>query len=144
MALVSAAQFIPLALLALPAGVWADRLNRKTIIIVSDTVRLLRQITAAVLLLSGNANVTDLVTKVLCRQGLGAHAEEAGLAEPEDGRHRRRISCTVAVDRAEKSNRCSEVKDGRINDGVRRHGLLSARQARRGELRFESFRPVIP
>ena len=59
-ALVSAAQFIPFALLALPAGVWADRLNRKTIIIISDTVRLLCQITAAVLLLSGNANVTDL------------------------------------------------------------------------------------
>lgn len=60
-ALVSAAQFIPFAVLALPAGVWADRLNRKTIIIVSDIVRMLCQVTAAVLLLSGAANVTSLV-----------------------------------------------------------------------------------
>ncbi len=60
-ALVSAAQFIPFALLALPAGVWADRLDRKTIIIVSDIIRMLCQITAGVLLLSGHATVPHLV-----------------------------------------------------------------------------------
>src|SRR4051795_1810866 len=38
-ALVSAAQFAPFAVLALPAGVWADRWDRKRILIGSDLVR---------------------------------------------------------------------------------------------------------
>ena len=45
-AVVSAAQFIPFAILALPAGVWADRLDRKKILIASDTARFLCQLTA--------------------------------------------------------------------------------------------------
>ena len=59
-AIVSAAQFLPFAVLALPAGVWADRLNRKRIIIASDVVRLVCQTTAAVLLLSDGATVVHL------------------------------------------------------------------------------------
>jgi MFS family permease len=59
-AVVSAAQFLPFAVLALPAGVWADRLNRKKILITSDAVRLVGQLTAATLLLTGNADVTRL------------------------------------------------------------------------------------
>ena len=39
-AAVSAAQFLPFVVLALPAGVWADRLDRKKILIASDAVRL--------------------------------------------------------------------------------------------------------
>ena len=35
-ALVSTAQFLPFVLLAVPAGVWADRLDRKRILIASD------------------------------------------------------------------------------------------------------------
>src|SRR3954471_19553482 len=35
-ALVSAAQFLPFAVLALPAGVWADKHDRKRILITSD------------------------------------------------------------------------------------------------------------
>ena len=60
-ATVSVAQFLPFVILALPAGVWADRWNRKWIVIASDTARLLCQALAAVLLLARVATVTDLV-----------------------------------------------------------------------------------
>jgi MFS family permease len=60
-ALVSAAQFLPFVVLALPAGVWADRLDRKKILIASDVVRLVCQVVAATLLLGGGATVPALV-----------------------------------------------------------------------------------
>jgi len=60
-ALVSAAQFLPFAVLALPAGVWADRLPRKRILIASDSVRLVCQLIAGLLLVSGHATVPQLV-----------------------------------------------------------------------------------
>jgi len=59
-ALVSAAQFLPFAVLALPAGVWADRLDRKRILIASDLVRLCTQLTAGLLLVTGSASVAQL------------------------------------------------------------------------------------
>jgi MFS family permease len=59
-ALVSAAQFLPFAVLALPAGVWADRWDRRRILITSDLVRLLTQLTAGLLLVTGAADVTTL------------------------------------------------------------------------------------
>jgi MFS family permease len=59
-ALVSAAQFLPFAVLALPAGVWADRLDRKRILVTSDLVRLVTQLTAGTLLLTGHADVLGL------------------------------------------------------------------------------------
>jgi hypothetical protein len=59
-ALVSAAQFAPFAVLALPAGVWADRRDRKSILIGSDLVRLVTQLTAGLLLVSGQAQVLHL------------------------------------------------------------------------------------
>ena len=59
--LVSAAQFLPFVVLALPAGVWADRLDRKRILVVSDLVRLACQLVAATLLLGGGATVPALV-----------------------------------------------------------------------------------
>ncbi|MBJ7356083.1 MFS transporter [Nocardioides sp.] len=60
-ALVSAAQFLPFVVLALPAGVWADRWDRKTILIASDLVRLVCQLVAATLLLGGGASIPALV-----------------------------------------------------------------------------------
>ena len=60
-ALVSAAQFLPFVVLALPAGVWADRWDRKRILIASDVARLACQVVAATLLLSGTATVPMLV-----------------------------------------------------------------------------------
>ena len=59
-ALVSAAQFLPFVVLALPAGVWADRLDRKRILVASDAVRLLCQLVAATLLLTGTAHIAHL------------------------------------------------------------------------------------
>lgn len=59
-ALVSAAQFLPFALLALPAGVWADRFDRKRIVITSDAVRFVCQVAAGILLLTGAANIANL------------------------------------------------------------------------------------
>jgi len=59
-ALVSAAQFAPFAVLALPAGVWADRWYRKRILIWSDLVRLCTQLAAGVLLVTGQAQVVHL------------------------------------------------------------------------------------
>src|SRR3954447_9157930 len=59
-AVVSAAQFLPFAVLALPAGVWADRFDRKKILVASDTVRFACQLTVAVLLLAGQASVLTL------------------------------------------------------------------------------------
>jgi MFS family permease len=59
-ALTSTAQFLPFVVLAVPAGVWADRWERKRILISSDLVRLLTQTVAAVLLLSGHAEVAEL------------------------------------------------------------------------------------
>jgi MFS family permease len=59
-ALTSTAQFLPFVLLAVPAGVWADRWDRKRILISSDLVRLVTQTVAAVLLLSGTAEVAHL------------------------------------------------------------------------------------
>ena len=60
----------------------------------------------------------------------------------DDRRHRGRVGFTVAVDRADRTNRCSGREDGRVDERVRRHGLLSARRARRGERRIESSRAL--
>ncbi|HEY3529260.1 MAG TPA: MFS transporter [Nocardioides sp.] len=60
-ALTSTAQFLPFVVLAVPAGVWADRWERKRILISSDVVRLVTQTLAAVLLLTGTAEVVHLV-----------------------------------------------------------------------------------
>ncbi|MGN6522272.1 MAG: MFS transporter, partial [Actinomycetes bacterium] len=43
-ALVSAAQFLPFVVLALPAGVWADRADRKRIRVASGSARLVTQL----------------------------------------------------------------------------------------------------
>jgi MFS family permease len=58
---VAAAQFLPFALLSLAAGVLADRLDRRRILIISDAVRMTVQLTAGVLLVSGGAEVWHLV-----------------------------------------------------------------------------------
>ena len=54
---VSIAQFLPFVVLALPAGVWADRFDRKRIVIASDAVRMVTQATAAATLITGTATV---------------------------------------------------------------------------------------
>lgn len=63
--LVAAAQFLPFLLLALPAGVIADRGERKRILVVSDALCGVLQAIAAVLLLSGVAVVWHLAVIAL-------------------------------------------------------------------------------
>jgi len=58
--LVLAAETIPLVLFVLVGGVWADRLPRQMVMLASDVIRGLVQATAAVLLLSGNAEIWHL------------------------------------------------------------------------------------
>lgn len=58
---VSIAQFLPFVLLALPAGVLADRVDRRRIMVVSDAVRFGVQLVAGIALLTHHADVTLLV-----------------------------------------------------------------------------------
>jgi predicted MFS family arabinose efflux permease len=53
--LVAAATTVPFVLFTLAAGVWADRLDRRRIMLASDAVRLVAQALAGVLLLAGVA-----------------------------------------------------------------------------------------
>jgi hypothetical protein len=59
--LVFAAQSVPMVLLVLFGGVWSDRLVRQHVMIASDVVRGLAQAASAVLLLTGEARVWQLV-----------------------------------------------------------------------------------
>jgi MFS family permease len=58
--IVLAAQTAPLVLFVLAGGVWADRLPRQIVMLVSDVIRGAVQATAAVLLLSGSAEIWHL------------------------------------------------------------------------------------
>ena len=58
--LVAGAQTLPFLVFSLAAGVWADRLERRRIMIASDTVRLLCQSAAGALLLTGVAEPWQL------------------------------------------------------------------------------------
>jgi MFS family permease len=62
--LVLAAQALPLALLILVAGVWADRLPRQRLMLVSDFGRMVVQAAIAALLLTGAAELWMLVALV--------------------------------------------------------------------------------
>jgi MFS family permease len=59
--LVLAAQSVPLVLFILIGGVWADRLPRRLVMLVSDFVRALAQGATAVLLITGSAHIWQLV-----------------------------------------------------------------------------------
>ena len=59
--LVLAAQVVPMTFLVLPAGVWADRLSRRRLMLVSDLGRAVVQGLTAVLLLTGHATLWQLV-----------------------------------------------------------------------------------
>jgi len=63
---VLACQSIPLVLLALVGGVWADRVPRARLMVGSDLIRAAVQITGAVLLLTGTAQVWQLAVLAAC------------------------------------------------------------------------------
>jgi MFS family permease len=62
--IVLAAQSLPLVVFVLAGGVWADRLPRQMVMLVSDLIRCAVQATIAVLLLSGRAQLWQLVVLV--------------------------------------------------------------------------------
>ena len=62
--LVLAAQALPLALLILVAGVWADRLSRQRLMLMSDFGRMVVQAIVAALLLTDRAELWMLVALV--------------------------------------------------------------------------------
>ncbi len=64
--IVLACQTIPLVLLALVGGVWADRLPRARLMVASDLIRAAVQLTAAALLLSGAAQIWQLALLAAC------------------------------------------------------------------------------
>jgi MFS family permease len=59
--LVLAAETLPLAILILASGVWADRLNRRNVMLASDLGRAAVQATLAALLISGAAELWHVV-----------------------------------------------------------------------------------
>jgi MFS family permease len=59
--LVLAAQTVPLVLFLLVGGVWSDRLSRRAVMLTSDLVRAGAQGGSALLLVSGNAHIWQLV-----------------------------------------------------------------------------------
>ena len=70
--LVAAAQFIPFLILALPAGVVADRRQRKRILVVSDGLCGVCQLLAGILLVAGVAEVWHLALIALAFGALQA------------------------------------------------------------------------
>jgi MFS family permease len=64
--IVLAAQSVPLVLLALVGGVWADRVPRAALMVASDLVRATVQAIAAVLLLTGTAQIWQLAVLAAC------------------------------------------------------------------------------
>jgi predicted MFS family arabinose efflux permease len=59
--LVFAARMIPMVVLVLVGGVWADRLPRNVVMLTADAVRACTQATAGVLLITGRAEVWQLL-----------------------------------------------------------------------------------
>src|SRR5213595_1695888 len=59
--IVLAAQTLPLVVFVLAGGVWADRLPRQMVMLVSDVIRCAVQAMMAVLLLSGRAELWELI-----------------------------------------------------------------------------------
>jgi MFS family permease len=69
--LVLASYSVPRVLLLLPAGVWADRLPRNLLMVATDLLRFASQAMAAVLLISGEAEIWHLIVLNLLH-GIGA------------------------------------------------------------------------
>jgi MFS family permease len=61
---VLAAQVVPMTFLVLVAGVWADRVSRRRLMLLSDAGRCAVQATAAALLLTGAAELWHLIVLV--------------------------------------------------------------------------------
>ena len=69
--LVLASYSVPRVILILVAGVWADRLPRNLVMVATDLLRFASQATAAILLISGSAEIWHLIVLNLLH-GIGA------------------------------------------------------------------------
>ena len=69
--IVLAAQSVPLIVFVLLGGVWADRLDRRAVMLGSDAVRCVSQGLTAVLLLTGHADIAELAI-LQAAYGIGA------------------------------------------------------------------------
>ena len=87
---VMACYVLPRALLTLAGGVWADRLPRRLVMIGSDLVRAGAQATAALLLISGSAEIWQLAaTSAARRRRLGVLPACVERARPGDDQRAR-------------------------------------------------------
>jgi len=75
--LVFLARELPLVVLLLLGGVWADRISRKAILVGADLIRSASQVTAALLLLTGSAEVWHLALLQIAFGGANAFSRPA-------------------------------------------------------------------
>jgi predicted MFS family arabinose efflux permease len=75
--LVFAARMIPMVVLVLVGGVWADRLPRNVVMLSADAVRACTQATAGVLLITGRAEVWHLLVLMAVYGGAQAFFDPA-------------------------------------------------------------------
>ncbi len=116
--IVEAANLVPLALFLLVGGVWADRLPRQRVMLAADFLRAALQLTAAVLLVSGEAQVWHLAVLQVAMGGAEAFFRPAytGLV-PE----------VVSPGRLQQANALqSLVTSGAVTLGAATAGLLVA------------------
>jgi MFS family permease len=100
--IVLAAQTVPLAILILAAGVWADRLNRRNVMIASDLGRATAQAVLAVLLLTESAELWHVIVLVAIYGTFEAGFAPAlgGLVPEVAGReHLQRANATLGIAR---------------------------------------------
>ena len=116
--LVTAASLIPLLVLVLVGGVWADRLPRRVVMLASDLVRTALQLTTATLLVAGVAEVWQLVA---LQVGMGV--AEAFFGPSYTGL----VAEVVSPDRLQQANSLQGiVSSGSITLGATLAGLLVA------------------
>ena len=97
--LVLAAQVVPMTFLVLAAGVWADRMSRRLLMLVSDLGRAVVQAVTAALLLAGAAELWHLIVAVRrLRRARGVLPPRGGRAHP-GARAARRAAAGQLADR---------------------------------------------
>jgi len=116
--LVMASGLVPLAVLVLAGGVWADRLPRRVVMMVSDLVRTVLQLAAAALLVAGVAEVWQLA---VLQMGMGV--AEAFFGPSYTGL----VPEVVSAPRLQQANALQGlVSSGSITLGATLAGLLVA------------------
>lgn len=93
--IVLAAHMLPLVLFVLAGGVWADRLPRQMVMLVSDVIRGAVQATMAILLLSGSAELWQLVVLVAVYGTAEAFFQPAATGL---------VPATISVERLQQAN----------------------------------------